>query len=63
MDWILAGFRLVLSWVGAAGQALAAKAWDEAVHRRALEIAGDLAPYDVFRRGGVRISKRCVLSS
>jgi len=32
-----------------AGQALAAKAWDEAVHRRALEIAGDLAPYEAFR--------------
>lgn len=32
-----------------AGRALAAKAWDEAVHRRALEIAGDLAPYEAFR--------------
>src|SRR5258706_5993459 len=32
-----------------AGQALAAKAWDEAVRRRALEIAGDLAPYEIFR--------------
>jgi tRNA (cmo5U34)-methyltransferase len=32
-----------------AGQALAAKAWDEAVRRRALEIAGDLSPYEVFR--------------
>jgi tRNA (cmo5U34)-methyltransferase len=32
-----------------AGQALAAKAWDEAVRRRALEIARDLAPYEVFR--------------
>jgi tRNA (cmo5U34)-methyltransferase len=32
-----------------AGQALAAKAWDEAVRRRALEIAGGLAPYEVFR--------------
>jgi tRNA (cmo5U34)-methyltransferase len=32
-----------------AGQALAAKAWDEAVRRRALEIAGDLAPYEAFR--------------
>lgn len=32
-----------------AGQALAAKAWDEAVRRRALEVAGDLVPYEVFR--------------
>jgi tRNA (cmo5U34)-methyltransferase len=32
-----------------AGQALAAKAWDEAVRRRSLEIAGDLAPYKIFR--------------
>jgi tRNA (cmo5U34)-methyltransferase len=32
-----------------AGQALAAKAWDDAVHRQALEIAGDLAPCEVFR--------------
>ena len=31
------------------GQALAAKAWDEAVRRRALEIAGDLSPYRIFR--------------
>ena len=32
-----------------AGQAVAAKAWDEAVRRRALEIAGDLAPYKIFQ--------------
>lgn len=32
-----------------AGQALAAKAWDEAVRRRSLEIAGDLAPYKIFQ--------------
>jgi tRNA (cmo5U34)-methyltransferase len=32
-----------------AGQALAAKAWDAAVRRRSLEIAGDLAPYKVFQ--------------
>jgi tRNA (cmo5U34)-methyltransferase len=32
-----------------AGQALAAKAWDEAVRRRALEITGGLAPYKVFQ--------------
>lgn len=31
-----------------AGQALAARAWDEAVRWRALEIAGDLAPYQLF---------------
>ena len=30
--------------------ALAAAAWDEAVRRRALELAGDLAPLEVFRR-------------
>ncbi len=32
-----------------AGQALAAKAWDEAVRRRSLEMAGDLTPYKTFR--------------
>jgi tRNA (cmo5U34)-methyltransferase len=32
-----------------AGQALAAKAWDEAVRRRSQEIAGDLAPYKIFQ--------------
>lgn len=31
------------------GQSLAAKAWDEAVRRRSLEIAGDLGPYRVFQ--------------
>lgn len=32
-----------------AGQAVAAKAWDEAVRRRSQEIAGDLAPYKIFQ--------------
>jgi tRNA (cmo5U34)-methyltransferase len=36
----------------AAGVALAARAWDEAVRRRALEIAGGLEPYERFRRDG-----------
>jgi tRNA (cmo5U34)-methyltransferase len=33
----------------AAGAALAARAWDDAVRRRSLEMAGSLAPYDTFR--------------
>ncbi|HEY0514860.1 MAG TPA: class I SAM-dependent methyltransferase [Thermoanaerobaculia bacterium] len=32
-----------------AAHALAAKAWDEAVRRRSLELAGDLSPYEIFR--------------
>ena len=32
-----------------AAHALAAKAWDEAVRRRSLELAGRLRPYEVFR--------------
>jgi len=32
-----------------AAQELAAKTWDEAVQRRALELAGDLRPYEKFR--------------
>jgi len=33
----------------AAGAALAARAWDGAVRRRSLEIAGTLGPYETFR--------------
>lgn len=33
----------------AAGRELAARAWDEAVRRRALELAGDLGPLQTFR--------------
>lgn len=33
----------------AAGATLAARAWDENVRRRSLEIAGDLGPYEIFR--------------
>jgi tRNA (cmo5U34)-methyltransferase len=32
-----------------AAHALAAKAWDEAVRRRALELTGDLGPYEIFQ--------------
>lgn len=32
-----------------ASHALAAKAWDEAVRRRSLELAGSLRPYEIFR--------------
>lgn len=32
-----------------AAAALAARAWDEAVRRRSLELAGDLGPYETFR--------------
>jgi tRNA (cmo5U34)-methyltransferase len=32
-----------------AAQTLAARAWDEAVRRRSLELAGDLRPYQKFR--------------
>ena len=32
-----------------AAHALAAKAWDEAVRRRSLELAGRLRPYEIFR--------------
>jgi trans-aconitate methyltransferase len=32
-----------------AAQALAARAWDESVRRRALELAGDLRPWEKFR--------------
>jgi tRNA (cmo5U34)-methyltransferase len=32
-----------------AAHALAARAWDEAVRRRSLELAGELGPYEVFR--------------
>jgi tRNA (cmo5U34)-methyltransferase len=32
-----------------AAQALAARAWDDAVRRRALELAGHLGPYEKFR--------------
>ena len=35
-----------------AAHALAAKAWDEAVRRRSLELAGGLAPYEEFGRRG-----------
>jgi tRNA (cmo5U34)-methyltransferase len=34
----------------AAGAALAARAWDATVRERALALAGDLAPYETFRR-------------
>ncbi len=33
----------------AAGAALAARAWDDAVRRRSLEIGGTLGPYEIFR--------------
>lgn len=32
-----------------ASHALAAKAWDEAVRRRSLDLAGSLRPYEIFR--------------
>jgi tRNA (cmo5U34)-methyltransferase len=32
-----------------ASHALAARAWDEAVRRRSLELAGSLRPYEIFR--------------
>src|SRR6476661_4822053 len=32
-----------------ASHAVAAKAWDEAVRRRSLELAGSLRPYEIFR--------------
>ncbi len=32
-----------------AAQALAARAWDDSVRRRSLELAGDLKPFDKFR--------------
>jgi tRNA (cmo5U34)-methyltransferase len=32
-----------------AAHALAARAWDEAVRRRSLELAGELRPYEIFR--------------
>lgn len=35
-----------------AGLALARNAWDEAVRKRSLELAGDLRPYEMFRTDG-----------
>lgn len=35
--------------VSPAGHAAAAKAWDEAVRKRSLEVTGDLVPYRAFR--------------
>jgi tRNA (cmo5U34)-methyltransferase len=45
---VLAIADLVLPATPAA-HALAAQAWDEAVRRRSLELAGQLGPYEIFR--------------